>query len=182
MAAKKCKTCGGPNPVKIYIKRCPQCGKQFEVSKPNGKECCTRSCASKWRVKTQANPGGRSRTKSGVREDLGNMAFRSAWEANYARYLNLLLDNRQILAWEYEPKRFYFPIRRGTISYLPDFMITLNSADIEWHEVKGYMDQKSRTRLKRFAKYYPDEKLVLIDKSVYTDIAAAWASKIDGWE
>lgn len=124
-----------------------------------------------------------SRTKSGKRADLGGKFFRSAWEANYARYLNWLLSQGTIKSWEYEPQTFVFHgIKRGTLSYLPDFKVIMPDDSIEWHEVKGWMDDKSKTKLKRFAKYYPKEKLVLIDQRQYKSIAK-WARIIsEFWE
>jgi predicted nucleic acid-binding Zn ribbon protein len=120
-----------------------------------------------------------SRTKKGRRSDLGDMFFRSAWEANYARWLNFRQD---VASWEYEPQRFEFPIKRGTNSYLPDFRVTLTNGTIEWHEVKGWMTQKSATALKRFAKYYPTETLVLIDESAYRSIAKFARGVVPCWE
>lgn len=110
------------------------------------------------------------------------MYFRSAWEANYARVLNLLKQGGEIKSWEYEPKRFYFDgIRRGTNSYLPDFFIEWANGKVEWHEVKGHMTQKSRTALKRMAKYYPDEVIVLIDSAYYKNLKKRLAGLIE-WE
>ncbi|TSA40999.1 MAG: hypothetical protein D4R57_01130, partial [Verrucomicrobiales bacterium] len=85
---------------------------------------------------------------------------RSRWEANYARYLEFLKMRGLILKWEHEPKTFWFEgIKRGVRSYLPDFRVTLLSGAIEWHEVKGWMDSRSKTKIKRMAKYYPKEVL-----------------------
>jgi len=94
--------------------------------------------------------------------------FRSKWEANYALYLDFLIDHKQIHKWEFEPDTFMFEaIKLGTRSYTPDFKVFITPEQFEYHEVKGYMDSKSKTKLKRFAKYYPDEKLILIDKDEY---------------
>ena len=94
--------------------------------------------------------------------------FRSSWEVNYARYLEWLLSRKDIKSWEYEPDVFWFEeIRRGVRSYLPDFKITNNNGTIEYHEVKGWMDPKSVTKIKRMAKYYPKTKLIVIGKEEY---------------
>jgi hypothetical protein len=99
------------------------------------------------------------------------MFFRSKAEANYALYLNFLIKQKQIKAWEYEPVTFWFPqIKRGVVSYKPDFRVLTDENKIEYHEVKGHMDAKSKTKLKRMAKYHPDVKMVLIDKENYKDI------------
>ena len=52
------------------------------------------------------------------------------------------------------PKIFPFPIKRGTRAYTPDFFLVRNN---EWIEIKGYLDDKSKIKLKRFKRYYPDE-------------------------
>jgi hypothetical protein len=99
------------------------------------------------------------------------MFFRSKWEANYALYLDFLVDLKQIHKWEFEPDRFMFEaIKLGTRSYTPDFKVYITIDKYEYHEVKGFMDSKSKTKLKRFKKYYPDEKLILIDRPIYTEI------------
>ena len=97
--------------------------------------------------------------------------FRSKWEANYALYLDFLIKQKQILKWEYEADTFIFEkIKFGTRSYRPDFKVYNNEKDFSYHEVKGYMDAKSKTKIKRMAKYYPNIKLIIIDKDVYKDI------------
>jgi hypothetical protein len=108
--------------------------------------------------------------------------FRSRWEANYARYLQLLKEQNQIKEWEHEPETFWFEgVRRGCVSYLPDFKVTNRDDTFEFHEVKGWMDDRSKTKLKRMAKYHPSIKLILIQ--------AEWFKKngnkltwLPGWE
>ncbi len=105
-----------------------------------------------------------TRTSGGKREDLGDTYFRSSWEANYARVLNFLLTHKEILRWEYEPYTFVFEkIKRGTRAYTPDFKVFFQDGHHEWHEVKGWMDPKSKTRLTRMAQFFPEEPLVIID-------------------
>lgn len=97
--------------------------------------------------------------------------FRSKWEANYALYLDFLIKQKQIKKWAYEEDIFIFEkIKFGTRSYRPDFKIYNLDNTFEYHEVKGYMDDKSKTKIKRMAKYYPDIKLIIIDQYVYRDI------------
>jgi len=109
--------------------------------------------------------------------------YRSRWEANYARYLEWLLIKGEIKKWEHEPETFWFNgIKRGCVSYLPDFRVTENNGNISYHEVKGWMDDKSITKLKRMKKYYPNVKLILIDKKVYLSIEKTMSSVINGWE
>lgn len=97
--------------------------------------------------------------------------FRSKWEANYAVYLDFLIAHGEIKKWEFEPKTFIFKaIELGTRSYCPDFRVTLNNGSKVYHEVKGYMDAKSKTKIKRFRKYFPEENLIVIDADQYKSI------------
>lgn len=98
-----------------------------------------------------------TRSKAWTRRDLDKY-FRSSWEANLGRYYNYAG-----IKWLYEPKIFYFndsllmgkkKIKKGTLSYTPDFY--LPELDT-WVEVKGYLRDKDKTKLKRFKKYYPEE-------------------------
>lgn len=123
-----------------------------------------------------------TRTKGGKRADLGDMYFRSAWEANYARYLNWLLENKDIQAWEYEADTFIFEgYTRGAMTYRPDFKITENDGRVVYHEIKGWMDGPSKTRLKRMAKHYPEVEVVVIGEAEYKALRK-WASLIPNWE
>lgn len=118
-----------------------------------------------------------SRAKGGKRKDLDNIYFRSSWEANIARYYNYLG-----IKWEYEPKTFVFKnITRGSVSYTPDFYIP---EEDKWIEVKGWMDSKSKTKLRRFKDQYPEEysKLVLIQEKEYNSIKRKLSCFIKNWE
>ena len=117
-----------------------------------------------------------SRTRSGKRKDLNDVFFRSSWEANVARYYNL-----NGIKWQFEPKTFIFEkIKKGCISYTPDFY--LPELD-KWVEVKGWMDDKSKTKLKRFEKYFPEEfsKLEMITQKEYKEISKS-KHLIENWE
>ncbi|MGE4334605.1 MAG: hypothetical protein AB7E55_01340 [Pigmentiphaga sp.] len=118
--------------------------------------------------------------RGGYREDLG-LYVRSRWEANYARYLEWLRQRGEIRDWEYEPCEFVFPVKRGTRFYRPDFRVIEKGGQVTYHEVKGYMDQKSRTALKRMARYYPKVRIVIVGRSEYREIEK-WARLIPGWE
>jgi hypothetical protein len=132
-------------------------------------------------------------TKSGFREDL-NLNMRSNWEANIAR-----IFRAYSIEFEFEPKVFSFPIKRGTKGYIPDFYLTETE---EWFEVKGYLDDKSKIKIKRFKKYYPEEfnKLTFVISKYssdaikfaeelgiphvifYEDIRSAYMDKLSIWE
>lgn len=132
-------------------------------------------------------------TNTGYREDIGIIA-RSGWESNLAR--TLMLNG---IKFDFEPKRFDFPIKRGTKAYIPDFYLPKTQ---EWIEVKGWLDKRSMTKLKRFKRYYPEEfsKLtMIIGRSAkeaeafceelevphvvfYQDIRDAFKDRIENWE
>lgn len=113
-----------------------------------------------------------SKTRSGTVEINGRRQFfRSSWEANIAAYLEFLKEHGAIKEWEFEAKTFWFEkIKRGVVSYKPDFLITNNDDSVYYIEVKGWMDSKSATKLKRMKKYYPNEKIELIDRDRYNSI------------
>lgn len=125
-----------------------------------------------------------SRCARGRRPDLGDAFFRSAWEANYARYLELLKSRGDIVSWEYEPRTFWFEqIKRGVRSYMPDFMLTYPNGNVEWHEVKGWMDPKSKTKLDRMRRYYPSEVVKIIGEEWFRSAKkSGLAHVIPGWE
>tara|TARA_R110000782_G_C14539046_1_gene383509 strand:+ start:132 stop:512 length:381 start_codon:yes stop_codon:yes gene_type:complete len=99
------------------------------------------------------------------------MYFRSLWEVNYALYLDFLVQNKSIKSWTFEKKTFWFEkIQRGVRSYKPDFEIIENNEEIIYHEVKGYMDSKSKTKINRMRIYHPEVRLIVIDKVAYNSI------------
>lgn len=107
--------------------------------------------------------------------------FRSAWEANFARHLEFLKSHKKIADWEHEPKTFWFEgIKRGTVSYKPDFFVIYPDKTTEWYEVKGYLDKKSKTKIFRFMKYFPNEKLTVIDAAWFRSCKTK--NFINDWE
>jgi hypothetical protein len=120
------------------------------------------------RLVPAASTGGR-------RPDLGNRYFRSAWEANYARYLSFVGEE-----WEYEARTFEFPVRRGNRFYTSDFYLPRRG---EYHEVKGWADRDWEVKLSRMRRYYPDVKIVVIDEQWFREIyRAGWHKLIPNWE
>jgi hypothetical protein len=88
--------------------------------------------------------------------------FRSEFERDWALHLERCKVMGAIEKWEYEPETFWFKgIRRGTVSYKPDFRVT-EDGKAHYQEVKGYLEQKDITKFRRLARDYPDTKLVLI--------------------
>jgi len=122
--------------------------------------------------------------KSAWREIGGRRIFaRSRWEANYARYMQFLKLRGEIMEWEHEPETFWFEkIKRGVRSYLPDFRITLKNGTIEYHEVKGWMDSRSKTKIKRMAKYHPHIVLLVKDKIWFKNNSRTLSTLIPDWE
>jgi len=108
--------------------------------------------------------------------------YRSRWEANYAYYLQWLKEKGEILDWKHEPKVFWFEgVKRGTVSYLPDFLVIEKDGKEAYHEVKGWMDDRSKTKIRRMAKYHPDVTLVVIDKKVYESLRRSLSKIVPGW-
>jgi hypothetical protein len=176
----------GANPEDYFFSRSPK------KDKPKfGKRKKANEIPSKDIKNTKGN--AYRHTKSGFREDL-NLNVRSNWEANVARILKAYS-----IKFEFEPKIFSFPIKRGTKAYIPDFYLTKTE---EWFEVKGYLDDKSKLKIKRFKKYYPleFEKLTFVISKYssdavkfaeelgiphvifYEDIRFAYSDKISIWE
>lgn len=122
--------------------------------------------------------------KAGWREIGGKRKyFRSRWEANYARYLEWLKSKGEIAEWQHEPKTFWFDgIKRGCMSYLPDFCVTEIGGAEAYHEVKGWMDDRSKTKIGRMARYHPTVKLIVIDGKGYRAIERAVAAIVPEWE
>lgn len=131
------------------------------------------------------NPKGNiySKSKRGYRADLGDIFFRSRWEANYARYLNLLKTRGEIFKWEYEADTFWFEkIKRGVRSYCPDFKVWEKPDRTPYYiEVKGWMDPKSKTKLARMGRYYPGIKIVIVDEKQYRSLKTI-SALIPEWE
>ncbi len=122
--------------------------------------------------------------KAGWREIGGKRKYyRSRWEANYARFLEYLKSEGEIAEWAHECEVFWFEgIRRGQVSYLPDFKVIYPDRSVEFHEVKGWMDAASKTKIKRMAIYHPNIVLKVIDSLAYLRLERSIGRQIDGWE
>ena len=68
------------------------------------------------------------------------------------------------------------------MSYLPDFLVINNNDKEEYHEVKGYMDKKSATKLKRMKKYHPEIVMVLIQADWFKRNNKLGKSLFKDWE
>lgn len=107
--------------------------------------------------------------------------FRSTWEYNVALYLIWLQEQGKITKWEYEVDEYEFPVKRGNRFYKPDFKVWVKD-QFFYIEVKGYMDNDSRVKLKRMAKYYPDIRVKLFMKEEYDTIKLKFSHVLEGWE
>ncbi len=163
---------------------CAECGSSFTHYAKKEAKFCSRSCASinYYRHNKQTNKGVQ-RGYGGIREDLDNLYVRSSWEANYARYLNYLLDKKEIRGWEYEPDTFEFlNVKKGTRFYTPDFKIILNNGGVEYHEVKGMQTDRSVKRINLMNEYYPDVNIIIIDKIWFRRNGTKLSKIIRNWE
>jgi hypothetical protein len=167
---------------------CTVCGAEFYappvLKRRGGGRFCSNKCRGAY-IATHPAMFPQTQTRRGLggrRDDLGGLYVRSAWEANWARYLNWQVECRLIVSWEFEPETFEFPIKRGSRFYTPDFRVVLLDGTVEYHEVKGWMDQRSATKLKRMAKYHRAIKIVLIDKERYRAVAQTVGGLIPHWE
>jgi len=108
--------------------------------------------------------------------------LRSKWEINFAAYLDWLVGLGEIKGWRYEPTEFEFhAVKRGTRYYKPDFQVINHDGSVVWYEVKGRWTQKAKTQVNRFRKYYPDEKLIIVDADAYKAIARSCGNLVTGW-
>ena len=125
-------------------------------------------------IRMKNNPSSvYSKGKKGTISIGGKVFFaRSSWEANIAAYFEFLKSKEEIKEWEHEPNTFWFlEIKRGVRSYLPDFLITRNDGTQYYEEVKGWMDNKSKTKLNRMRIYYPNIEISVLDQKRYNDIS-----------
>ena len=126
---------------------------------------------------------GQSRYPQPDRPEFPGIRFRSRWEANYARYLNWRMQQGEIKGWEYETETFWFlKIKRGVRSYTPDFKVFPLEGDPYFIELKGYMDDKSITKLKRMRIYHPNVRVELVPSADYKALAKTIKHIIPGWE
>lgn len=157
----------------------------------------------------KALPGNKHRSNIGKRPDLNNQFFRSSWEANFYRYLKHTTGGSVRIKYEPEDFTFWqFGIKKGTVSYTPDFKIEYideygKVSDYEWIEVKGgFLRNQDKTKIRRFQKYFPDEakhlkavtpglstKTALFFKevgvpikAVYPDLNKEYKKVIPNWE
>jgi hypothetical protein len=178
---------GRPTIRKAANIQCAQCAKPFyagQSSRENGKRFCSNSCRgawqsalpyAEWRGKLSASRANRQYGADNprfgkpplhpgpmipfTRLDGVVVKMRSSWEIDVARYLDA-----HGLAWEYEPRRFDL----GETTYVPDFYLT--DLGVFW-EVKGWFNDRAKTKAAAFRMMFPEETLVMVTKPVFAIIA-----------
>lgn len=174
------------------VVRCSKCGEDLFYM-PDGYQMAMKvvcvHCGDKRATKKKRTKGKRTaaanfaRTKKGVRKDIHpTYSFKSATEANFARIMDFLG-----LKWKYEERAFTFTQPNGESYknkphiYVMDFEILPSRKkkppkgfQAGWVEVKGYMDARSRSKLRRYKKCYPEDAakttIVIYAKSKKKDI------------
>lgn len=135
------------------------------------------------KIVSRSKKTAQSRYPQPDRAEFPNIRFRSTWEANYARYLNWRVDQGEIRSWEYEVETFWFmKIMRGVRSYTPDFKIYPIDGEPYFIELKGYMDARSLTKLKRMRIYHPEVRVDLVAAKDYKVLTKVMKPIIPNWE
>ena len=108
-----------------------------------------------------------TRGKGGTRSDIG-FYVRSRWEANFAR-----ICIYEKWDFKYEPCSFNLDDCKF---YIPDFIV--NGV---FYELKGYMNEKSKSKLDTFVSMYPNITLKIIGPNEYNDLKLKYKQLIN-WE
>lgn len=101
------------------------------------------------------------------KEDLGG-AFRTSWEADFARILNYL-----DISWSYRQK--HFEIAEGM--YTPSFLLN-NNILVDLNEYWN----SDKTKVKSFRERYKDYKLYTIDSDMMVTLKKMFCEKVNKWE
>lgn len=91
--------------------------------------------------------------------------FRSHGEHNLAVYFQFLKEQGEIHEWEYETPtcQFYFKDElKGVKQWLIDFAVTMPNDEIVFWEYKGWLQGRDITKFRRFEKYNPGIKVILV--------------------
>ena len=124
----------------------------------------------------------RSVWKGWLEIDGKRMYLKSNWERRYCLYLSFMKKHGHIVDYDYEPETFWFEkVRRGVVSYLPDFRVTFPSGNVEYFEVKGYESAKDRTKYQRMAKYHPNIILRVVGKDWFKTNSPILKKVIPNW-
>ena len=80
---------------------------------------------------------------------------RSGYEESTAYYLEYLKQEGQLDYWKHEDLKIRYPLKSGTLVYIPDFSCYKNGQLVKIIEVKGRLMPKDITKIKRLKKYFP---------------------------
>ena len=89
-------------------------------------------------------------------------AYRSQWEAEYAGVLEMRFRAGDIVDYGYERITLRLP---GDVRYTPDFDAVLPDGTIEMHEVKAWLREVARDRLRSAVATFPTVHWYLIGES-----------------
>lgn len=76
----------------------------------------------------------------------------NATERRYADHLNKKVMDGKVVWWAFESIKLKVA---GNSFYKPDFIVQMHDGTIELHEVKGWMTEAARLRVKAAAERYP---------------------------
>jgi len=125
----------------------------------------------------------RSVWKGWLEIDGKRMYLKSNWERKYCLYLSFMKKHGHILDYNYEPETFWFKgIKRGVVSYKPDFSAVFPSGAVEFFEVKGYESSQDRTKYNRMRIYHPQVKLRVIGADWFKSNNKALKVLIREWD
>ena len=133
---------------------------------------------------TYVPPRNKASWKSGWREVGGaKYYFRSRWEANYAHYLESCRVSGVIKKWEHEPHLFVFEaVETKYKTYLPDFRVTMADNSVEYHEVKGWFDERSKAKIEYMGLYFPEVCLKIFDGDWFNRKTKRLEKLVPNWE
>ena len=177
---KKCRAEWEKGTKKVPRAQCPTCGKMFYLApclkkrSKSGLNFCSYKCRA-----ITINPPRHSRGRIGKREDLGNILFRSTWEANFARYLNHIKSQGIVREWFFENDKFNLGIYG---IYIVDFKVIYSDGQTIYYEVKGVMDKRSEKKINAFRILYPNKKLILVMGKEMKIIGSVYHKILKGWE
>lgn len=169
---------------KQYVPRrtCEVCAASFyappSLLRRGGGRFCSKSCRATWQVRA-GGFGPRKGTRRIHCDDLG-ITFRSQWEVNWARWLEWMKSTGNVIAWQYEPESFALVVRGKAIRYIPDFRVEWDGK-IEYHEIKGHMDARSKDKIRAMRRQRKDVRLVVVDANVYGKLAPRFRQIVPGW-
>lgn len=112
--------------------------------------------------------------------------FDSRYERNFAYYLEVLKEYKQILWWVKNTTKFPFSqsvfVEKSNMtlkSFVPDFLVFLPNGKIQYVEVKWWQIDKFIAQEKQFRKDYPFIDLSIMDKEKMLKIQKKYVKRPD---